>query len=212
MQHIPQGETRELELLPFDDALRLAQEPAPDYDVSRWLYVPKVYSEYRYILGTRGKKPLICMGINPSTAIPDRLDNTLKSVERIALANGFDSFLMFNVYAQRATDPDSMERRCNERLHQENLRAFQYLLSLSPQPAVWAAWGAIIEKRDYLAVCLSDQIALGQRAGARWFTAGPISKKGHPHHPLSLRKDAPLNPFDPELYCQNILKVPVTAK
>ena len=89
MQHIPQGETRELELLPFDDALRLAQEPAPDYDVSRWLYVPKVYSEYRYILGTRGKKPLICMGINPSTAIPDRLDNTLKSVERIALANGF---------------------------------------------------------------------------------------------------------------------------
>lgn len=52
MQHIPQGETRELELLPFDDALRLAQEPAPDYDVSRWLYVPKVYSEYRYILGT----------------------------------------------------------------------------------------------------------------------------------------------------------------
>ena len=77
MQHIPQGETRELELLPFDDALRLAQEPAPDYDVSRWLYVPKVYSEYRYILGTRGKKPLICMGINPSTAIPDRLDNTL---------------------------------------------------------------------------------------------------------------------------------------
>ena len=27
------------------------------------------------------------------------------------------------------TDPDSMERRCNERLHQENLRAFQYLLS-----------------------------------------------------------------------------------
>ena len=104
MQHIPQGETRELELLPFDDALRLAQEPAPDYDVSRWLYVPKVYSEYRYILGTRGKKPLICMGINPSTAIPDRLDNTLKSVERIALANGFDSFLMFNVYAQRATE------------------------------------------------------------------------------------------------------------
>lgn len=135
MQHVPQGETRELELLPFEDALRQALEPAPDYDVTRWLYVPKVYGEYRYVLGTRGKHPLICMGINPSTAIPDRLDNTLKSVERIALANGFDSFLMFNVYAQRATDPDAMELRCNERLHRENLRAFQYLLSLHPQPA-----------------------------------------------------------------------------
>ena len=135
MQHVPPGETRELELLPFEDALRQALEPAPDYDVTRWLYVPKVYGEYRYVLGTRGKHPLICMGINPSTAIPDRLDNTLKSVERIALANGFDSFLMFNVYAQRATDPDAMEPRCNARLHRENLRAFQYLLSLHPQPA-----------------------------------------------------------------------------
>ena len=210
--HIPQGPTAALALELFDDALVAALRPSPDYDVSRWLYVPNHYSEYRYILGTRGRKPLICMGINPSTAAPDALDPTLQSAQRIALSNGYDSFLMFNVYAQRATDPDSMERRCNERLHQENLRAFQYLLSLSPQPAVWAAWGAIIEKRDYLAVCLSDQIALGQRAGARWFTASPISKKGHPHHPLYLRKDAPLNPFDPELYCQNILKVPVTAK
>ncbi len=136
MQHSPRR-TRELELLPLTTPYAWHRSQRPDYDVSRWLYVPKVYSEYRYILGTR--KALICMGINPSTAIPDRLDNTLKSVERIALANGFDSFLMFNVYAQRATDPDSMERRCNERLHQENLRAFQYLLSLSPQPAVWAA-------------------------------------------------------------------------
>lgn len=211
MQHIPNGDTRGLELMSFADALAQALEPAPDYDVSRWLYVPNTYNEYRYILGTRGQKPLICMGINPSTAIPDRLDNTLKSVERIALANGFDSFLMFNVYAQRATDPDSMERECNDTLHRENLRAFQYLLTLSPQPAIWAAWGAIIEKRDYLAVCLADQIALGKRAGAQWFTAGPISKKGHPHHPLYLRKDAKLDPFDAEAYCQNILRVPVAV-
>ncbi len=81
----PKVKPGELELLPFEDALRQALEPAPDYDVTRWLYVPKVYGEYRYVLGTRGKHPLICMGINPSTAIPDRLDNTLKSVERIAL-------------------------------------------------------------------------------------------------------------------------------
>ena len=51
MQHIPK-ENPGAGAAPLDDALRLAQEPAPDYDVSRWLYVPKVYSEYRYILGT----------------------------------------------------------------------------------------------------------------------------------------------------------------
>ena len=177
-------------------------QPTPDYDVDRWLYVPNFYSEYRYILGTRGQNPLICIGINPSTAEPDNLDNTLKSVQRIALAGGHDSFIMFNVYAQRATDPDTMERTCNPLLHRENMAAFDYVLSLSDAPAVWAAWGAIIEKRDYLLDCLRDMIAIGEKRGARWFSAGPISKKGHPHHPLYLRKDAPLEPFDIDAYCR----------
>ena len=143
---------------------------------------------------------MICIGINPSTAEPDHLDNTLKSVERIALGNGFDSFIMFNVYAQRATDPDAMERQCNLALHRENLKAFRYVLAMSDAPVVWAAWGAIIEKRDYLADCVRDMVAVGQEYGARWCCAGAISKKGHPHHPLYLRKDELLKPFDVELY------------
>ena len=202
MAHIPKGATAELELLPFAQALERSMQPTPDYDVGRWLYVPNFYSEYRYILGTQGQKPLICIGINPSTAAPDNLDNTLKSVQRIALAGGYDSFIMFNVYAQRATDPDAMERTCNPLLHRENMAAFDYVLSLSESPAVWAAWGAIIEKRDYLLDCLRDMIAIGEKRGARWFSAGPISKKGHPHHPLYLRKDAPLEPFDIDAYCR----------
>ena len=208
MGHIPSGETGLLTLLPFRQALAEALKPNEDYDVRCWLYVPNRYSEYRYILGTRGSRPLICMGINPSTAAPDALDNTLKSVQRIALGNGFDSFLMFNVYAQRATNPDAMEARCNERLHRENLQALEYLLQSAPEPCLWSAWGAIIEKRGYLAQCLADQIALGRKYNARWFTAGPISKKGHPHHPLYLRKDAALDPFDPERYCREILGLP----
>ncbi len=113
MPHIPQGTTDTVALELFDPALDAALRPSPDYDVSRWLYVPNTYSEYRYILGTRGQKPLICVGINPSTAAPDALDPTLQSAQRIALNNGYDSFLMFNVYAQRATRPDDMERVCN---------------------------------------------------------------------------------------------------
>lgn len=194
--HIPSSTTDQVDLIPFDAALAAALQPAPDYDVSRWLYVPNAYSEYRYILGTRGKKPLICIGINPSTAAPDALDPTLKSVERVALSNGYDSFFMFNVYAQRATRPDDMERVCNNVLHDENRRAFAYLMDLSPRPAVWAAWGNIIEKRTYLMECVRDFAALGRDTGAAWFTAGPLLKSGHPHHPLYLRRDTPLVPFD----------------
>ena len=139
--HIPTADTTALRLLSFEEALRTEEEPERNYDVNKWLYVPSFYDEYRYVLGTRGKHPVICVGINPSTARPDDLDPTLKSAQRIAHANGYDSFLMFNVYAQRATRPDDMERARNDWLHGENMKAFRYLLSLSgDHPAVWAAW------------------------------------------------------------------------
>ncbi len=202
--HIPSVTTDKLELVTFDEALAAANTPSDNYNIEKWLYAPNFYSEYRYILGTRGKNPLICIGINPSTAEPDNLDNTLKSVERIALGNGFDSFIMFNVYAQRATSPDDMERVCNTALHEENLKAFRYVLSISENPTVWAAWGAIIEKRNYLPSCVRDMLAAGEAYGARWVCAGAITKKGHPHHPLYLRKDEKIKPFDVAAYLESL--------
>ena len=202
--HIPSGTTDLLQLVTCQEALAASNTPSPDYDIGRWLYAPNFYSEYRYILGTRGKKPLICIGINPSTAEPGNLDNTLKSVERIALGNGFDSFLMFNVYAQRATDPNTMEKVCNPLLHRENMEAFRYILSISDTPAIWAAWGSIIEKRRYLPECLKDMLSIGREYGADWFCAGAVTKAGHPHHPLYLRKDEKLKPFDMDAYLERM--------
>ena len=204
MAHVPASTTHEVEVLSFRDALTSANTPSEEYDIEKWLYAPNFYSEYRYILGTRGSNPLICIGINPSTAKPDALDNTLKSVERIALGNGFDSFIMFNVYAQRATSPDDMEKEYNPLLHRENMEAFRHVLSISTKPAVWAAWGAIIEKRKYLPDCVKDMLRLGEEYGASWYCAGAITKKGHPHHPLYLRKDEKIRPFDVKTYLETL--------
>ncbi len=206
--HIPHAESHTLDIEPFEEALAAAKlQSHIAYDVRDWLYVPNHYADYRYILGTTGKQPLICIGINPSTAAPNDLDNTLKSVERIALHNGFDSFVMFNVYAQRATRPQDMDKTCNETLHRENMKAFDYVLSLfeGEHPAVWAAWGNIVEMRPYLKNCLRDMAELGRKHGAKWFTSGAISKKGHPHHPLYLRKDSGLDPFDIAAYIDRVL-------
>ena len=194
MRHVPVSDTLHTEVLSFEDALI---PTAGGYDRDRWIYIPDHYSDYRYVLGTRGAHPLVCIGINPSTAAPDRLDNTLKSAQRIALSNGYDSFIMFNVYAQRATLPDDMDKTFNPVLHRENMKAFEWVLrQLAPPCSVWAAWGSIILRRSYLPACVRDMVAVGRRYGARWFTAGPRSKAGHPHHPLYLRSDVPLDPFD----------------
>lgn len=83
---------------------------ADEYPGGIWYYEPHTYQPYRYVLGRVGTHPLVCIGINPSTAQPGALDPTLKSVERLAAANGFDSWIMFNVYPQRATDPNDMDR------------------------------------------------------------------------------------------------------
>ena len=204
--HIPTCESSKLDILSFDEALNNSGVRG-DYDADKWLYVPDYYADYRYILGTRGENPLICIGINPSTAAPDDLDNTLKSVARIASGNGYDSWIMFNVYAQRATNPDDMDVSLNEKLHRENMRAFEYILKNVGEgvsPAIWAAWGTIIEKRPYLRDCVLDMVEIGQRYGANWFSAGKRSVKGHPHHPLCLRKDVPTETFDIAEYLEVI--------
>lgn len=182
--YTPTVETQALSILPFAEAL-VAEATAPcDYDRETWLYVPHEFLPYRYILGTRGKNPLICIGINPSTAVPGDLDNTLKSVERIAAGNGFDSFTMCNVYAQRATDPDAMDAVCNEALHRENMAAFRYVLEgCADTPTVWAAWGTIIEKRPYLFDCLQDMITIGENMVPAGSPPAAVPKQGTPTIP-----------------------------
>lgn len=200
--HIPQTETNRIDILSFDEAVRLSTSDS--YDRNTWTYIPDFYTEYRYVLGVKGEKTVICIGVNPSTAEPDNLDPTLKSVSRISVANGYDSWMMFNVYAQRATRPADMDISCNKRLHSENLLAFQSLLkSVSESgdcPVIWAAWGAVIEKRSWLRECVRDFELLSRDYHAQWVCAGKCTRNGHPHHPLYLKKDEPFYQFDIRRY------------
>lgn len=206
MGHVPLGESKELKFFTFEEAREKGSREV-EYDEEKWIYIPNFYSEYRYILGTKGKNPLVTVGINPSTAEPNRLDNTVRTVERMALRNGYDSFVMFNVYAQRATKPENMDRLLNEKLHRENMEAFRWLLKIIGKEAnIWAAWGAIIEKRSYLKNCLEDMVKIGEAYQARWIRAGELLKAGHPHHPLYLRKDSKFEEFKIKEYVEDLIK------
>ena len=189
MGHIPKDESINIDVLKFEESQK-SNHSSCNYDRSKWIYFPDFYSEYRYILGTIGKNSLITIGINPSTAHPNCVDNTIKSVERLAINNGFDSFIMCNVYAQRSTEPNSMDKNFNEKLHLENLNAFRWIFEkVDTQPIIWAAWGTNIDKRDYLKACLIEIEKLSSEYNSRWVKAGNLSKKGHPHHPLYLPKN-----------------------
>ena len=45
-------------------------------------------------------------------------------------------------------------------------------------------------------------VRIGEEYGAKWLCAGKRSVKGHPHHPLYLRKDEKTVPFDVKRYLE----------
>ena len=80
-------------------------------------------------MGQEGSNPLVCIGVNPSTAVPGNLDPTVAGVARFAAAKGYDGWLMFNVYPQRATNPNTMHKRFQAKIHQKNMAAIEKLIN-----------------------------------------------------------------------------------
>jgi len=84
------------------------------YDEREWIYRQSDDKKNRFLLGKRGEKTLICCGVNPSVASPEDLDPTMKNVQRFAEKNGYDSYLMINLYPMRATNPDEMHEEMDK--------------------------------------------------------------------------------------------------
>lgn len=140
---------------------------------------------------TSCKKALICIGINPSTAIPEQLDPTLKRVQKYAKNSGeYGAWYMLNVYPQRATNPDDMDTKPDMEIHRNNLTAIKNLLSKIKEADVWCAWGNTIEKRKYLYDLLLGNTEKGIDSIISLFNTNYHFKvygstvKGCPKHPL----------------------------
>lgn len=151
-------------------------------------------NKYRYALGTTGSNSLLCFGVNSSTAEPGNLDPTVTKVSKIAAAQGYDSWIMFNLYPQRATEPEDMEQTCNKEQHGKNVAAIEKYVK--ENAVIVAAWGDIIETRPYLFECLQDIVNKLKGKHIRWLQLGDVTVKGNPRHPLYVKTDTPLQPFD----------------
>ena len=168
-----------------------------------WLYEKNKDNSARYILGQKGLRPLVCVGINPSTAVPNDLDRTLTNVRRFSQIHGYDGWLMLNVYPQRSTDPNGLDSDMNSKEHALNVKYIAEYLAQYKSVDVWGAWGTLIEKRKYLPDVLRDIVAAIDRKGVRWVRIGKASKKGHPHHPLYLSHKSEVEHFDIDNYLKS---------
>jgi len=177
-----------------------------------WIYKNTDDNRARFVLGKTFEperswsNPLVCFGINPSTAEPNLLDHTVTRVENYAKENGFDSWIMLNIYPLRSTDPNGLLPDKDPLMHSQNIEHITRILSKS-KIKLWAAWGNSIIKQDYLFYCLEHIAYIANEYNCRWVKLG-CTKDGHPIHPLYRGKgfklyNAPLINFDMDEYLAN---------
>jgi len=174
-------------------------------------------TEVRYVLGeifdSEKPKALVCIGINPSTAIPECLDPTLNKVRKYAKENGYGAWYMLNIYPQRSTDPDGMDAGFNKEIHVKNITHIQELMNRLPSADIWCAWGGSITKRDYLKTCLKGIIdCIGYNKPSFKYVQSIAENKEQPQHPVhpiaSIKVKEKLEKFEEiEKYLKTNLKV-----
>ncbi len=153
----------------------------------------------RYLLENKGENQLMVLGLNPSTASDLKPDNTMRRIMGFAENNGFDGFLMTNLYPQRCTDPKELDRQLNEQIHQKNLEIIKQAAEQVQTPVVLLGFGGNITKRPYLNKCLTDIVNLLKPFNPQWKCI-KCTKAGHPGHPLYLPKDKGFEDFDIDGY------------
>ncbi|MDR2810869.1 MAG: DUF1643 domain-containing protein [Tannerellaceae bacterium] len=154
----------------------------------------------RYALGIKGNNPLVVLALNPSTADEKKPDRTIRKVMGIADGAKKDGFIVINLYPLRATSPNDLPIEFNNEYHQTNLETIDAILKDYEEIDVLVAFGSNIGMRSYLKDCLKDIVEIIGKHKTNWRKTGPLTKYGHPRHPLYVRYAEGLTPFNMEEY------------
>jgi len=146
---------------------------------------------YRYLLTRRwGDGPAATfIMLNPSTADAFTSDPTITRVVRFARRERCGGLIVVNLFALRATDPRELAARGIDAIGPDCDRFIRE--ATSPKSVVVAAWGAggalhgrAAQVTRNLAADGIEPVCLG------------VTKAGQPRHPLYVRADAPLVPYE----------------
>ncbi len=155
----------------------------------------------RYVFGMDGVNPIIVLALNPSDgkhpnfANGENYDQTQKRIIDISANNGYDGWIILNVFPFIETYSDKLcgmwfdERDYCEELINNNLEYIKEVLEDYPESDIWMAWGNSIEKDKVLIEGLSKIIELPQMKERKKVYFQKINKSTHPMHPLMMVKD-----------------------
>ncbi len=143
---------------------------------------------YRYSLWRRwadGGKVCAFIGLNPSTADETQDDPTIRRCVGFAKTWGCNALCMLNLFAFRAADPEDMKRAADPVGPENDAYLKRLVVHEGPTVAAWGAHGGhrgrstdVLDMLEYPLFCFGK------------------TKDGKPRHPLYIKADAPLLPFN----------------
>lgn len=132
----------------------------------------KSQGDHRFVLEQPGKKMLLVVGLNPSTADETHPDPTTHKVMGFAEGGGYDGFAMLNLSSERATDKWSLSATLDEPMHRKNLDVAADLLQRYPAADILVAFGNDISAKPYLKQCFRDYTTCCVQVGANGSKSG----------------------------------------
>ncbi|RYH61130.1 MAG: DUF1643 domain-containing protein [Alcaligenaceae bacterium] len=152
--------------------------------------------QWRYTLGRSGRRPLLTIGLNPSTATQERLDPTVTRVEKVATLAGYDGFVMLNLYPVRATDYRTLPTNIDKIAFDTNLDQIETVVAEQTEPVIWAAWGQPVVHHGYFLKARDQLYERLAKYAPTWRRFGELTATGHPRHASRLDYRWKLEPFD----------------
>jgi len=134
-----------------------------------------------------GERLIMWIGLNPSTADEQQLDPTLTRIRSFSQREGFDGFVMTNLFGLRTPYPEEMMKHADP-VGPENDAAL--LAAAARCEKIVAAWGVsgVHQSRAEAVVKLF--------AGRALWCLG-TTQDGHPRHPLYVAAKQPLVLWQP---------------
>ena len=138
----------------------------------------------RFILGKSGKKELLAIGLNPSTANESSLDPTSRNIQTIANNNGFDGWWLVNLYPLRTSNPKKLPKIADKELMMKNQKFIEKLI-IDPKYnicKVLCCWGNNIENHLYLE---EQARIIKNKIDKQLYSIGK-TMNGNPYHPAPM--------------------------
>ena len=146
---------------------------SPDRLLRYWLW--RVWDE--------NKRPMVFIGLNPSTADEVVNDPTVERMERRARSYGYGGLIVVNIFAFRATEPedlkDSAEAGIDVIGRDNDMAIVSAMIKAGIIVCGWGTHGGYMDRGRIIKNLLSDSREINGIV-----THLGLTKNGHPKHPL----------------------------